>query len=350
MVIPTIGLLGVLGNLLNLAILSWRCLKRDDDTLEKVALVGLIALAVSDLCFCLTILPYYFVPKPSVLYESLSFAVYYQLYGEYAQNVFIKTSTWLTMIVATARYIAICHPLKARFCFGIRPTRIAIVCTYAFWATFSLPLLWSLHVTPYAIDANTTMYILDHGAFNNNKALELTFTYLWAILGYFIPVSILGFCNVCLIKALRESRRLRQTVAHTARGQCSYNSTRKSNNRITLTLIALVLMFIVLVSPSEILHFYSSVGIGTFAAYEIAMVVANVLQGFNFALHFVLYVIVNVTFRRTLVLMAMTFFRCLRGRRYSSPAPSTFSGTSHTQLTRRSTLTTTNIKNHETPI
>lgn len=38
------GVVGVLGNLLNVAVLSCRYFRRDDDTMEKVALTGLISL------------------------------------------------------------------------------------------------------------------------------------------------------------------------------------------------------------------------------------------------------------------------------------------------------------------
>ena len=344
-VIPSIGVLGVVGNLLNLAILTWRCVNREDDTLEKVALVGLIALAVSDLCFCITILPLFAFPKPKTIFEAPCFGLYYQVYGEYTQNVFIKTSTWLTMIVATARYIAICHPLKARLCFGIRPTRIAIISTYAFWFVILLPLLWSLQITPFEFTSdveNSTVYIIDTGEFSRNKTLQTTFTYLWAFVGYFIPVAILAFCNVCLIRALRESRRLRQSVAHTARVH-TYTSNKNSSNRITLTLIALVLMFMLLVSPSELLHFWLQLTHDSFPAFEMSMLFANVLQVINFALHFVLYCVVNVTFRRTLLnlaYMCVSFIQRPHLPMYRR----------RESLSRRSTITPSAMRSNETNI
>lgn len=297
--VPTIGLMGILGNLLNLAILSWRSWKREDDTLEKVALVGLIALAASDLCFCLTIVPNYTEFYSQTSYDSLSFSLYYKLYGSYVQNVFIKTSTWLTMVVATARYIAICHPLRARICFGLTATKVAIVSTYLFWSILLLPYLWEFTAVPLTMN-NHTQYILDTGPFINNRHMWNTFTYMWAFMGYFIPVAILAFCNVCLILALRESRLLRESVAVSRNGT---SSARRSNRRITMTLIALVLMFMILVSPSELLHFCIHLGI-PFEVIEVGVLVTNVLQAINFAFHFVLYCAVNVTFRRTL----MTFF------------------------------------------
>ena len=75
-----------------------------------------------------------------------------------------------------------------------------------------------------------------------------------------------------------------------------------ANVRITLTLVALILMFTVLMSPSELLHFYSLlVKSDSYRTFEVATHVTNILQALNFAFHFVLYCVVNVTFRRTII-------------------------------------------------
>ena len=48
-----------------------------------------------------------------------------------------------------SRYIAICHPLRARMCFGITPTRWAIIITYVFWLVFLTPQLWLYKIEKY---------------------------------------------------------------------------------------------------------------------------------------------------------------------------------------------------------
>ena len=337
--VPTIGLLGVAGNLLNLMILSWRCWRRDDDTLEKVALVGLIALAASDMCFCITIIPNFTEWKSIVIFDCRCFSMYFKLYGTYAQNVFIKTSTWLTMVVACARYIAICHPLRARICFGLTATKVAIVTTFIFWFIVLLPLLWEFKFVPFTLD-NSTRYYTDTGAFRNNLEMRQAFTYIWAFLGYFIPVAILAFCNVNLIKALRESRLLRESAAAASHGNIN---ARRSNRRITLTLVALVLMFMLLVSPSELLHFCMDVSPAGFRAFEIGILITNVLQAINFAFHFVLYCAVNVTFRRTLVTLGFLIMSFIRTPRWSrNSARGSFSG--------RSTFVHSVLRSNETNI
>ena len=188
-------------------------------------------------------------------------------------------------------------------CFGMVPTRWAIVITCIFWVIFLIPQLWLYKINEYDMENNTSLYIIDIDTFNSSRTRNNTFTYLWAVLGYLIPVVVLAFCNVCLIRALHKSRMLRENVARVSSRVGSSSS--RSSNRITLTLIVLVLMFIFLVSPSEIAHFYLYVKPDSFPTLEIAIIITNLLQVINFAFTFVLYSAVNVTFRRAFLHMCL---------------------------------------------
>ncbi|KAK2148432.1 hypothetical protein LSH36_498g02012 [Paralvinella palmiformis] len=311
LLIPAFGAFGVVGNILNLTILSWRYNKREINVLERGALLGLIALAVSDLCFCLGILPGAVFYDSKAKFSAKTFHYYYQLYGVYLHDVFIKISTWLTVVIATARYVAICHPLKARIFAGLFATKVAIVVTYAAWFLLLSPILWSYHVYHYeAASQNVSFFLLDIGQFAANAPFRLSFTYLWALLGYFFPVVVLAFCNIKLIRALRESVKWRECSARNA------PSGREGNTRITSTLVCLIAMFIVLVSPSELLHFYLDVAQPeTYASTKLAILSVNLLQTVNFSFHFVLYCAVNVTFRRTIV----NAYYCLLAKVRRSP-------------------------------
>ncbi len=294
--IPIICLFGILGNLLNLAILTWRYKHREINVMERGALLGLIALALSDFFFCLGMTPNFIFYKESIVFYSKNFHYFYQVYRMYVHNVFIKISTWLTMVIAMGRYIAICHPLRARIFVGLSATKAAIIVTYLYWILLSLPMLWSwkVHEIPLGTE---TMYLLDLGAFETSPALKSCFTYLWALTGYFIPMVILIFCNINLIRALRESRKLRESSIRS-----NAPSGRDSNLRITLTLVVLILMFLLLVSPSEILQFCTDVvDKKSFSSFRMAIIWTNTLQGVNFAFNFVLYCAVNVTFRRAII-------------------------------------------------
>lgn len=110
--------LGLLGNALNLLVLTHRSIKASMERLERSGHRGMIALATSDLCLCLVLLPYAFVDRNVADAQSMTFDLVYTVYGVGVINTFIMTSTWLAVYMAVSRYLAIVHPLLARSLLG----------------------------------------------------------------------------------------------------------------------------------------------------------------------------------------------------------------------------------------
>lgn len=138
------------------------------------------------------------------------------------------------------------------------------------------------------------VFIKDQGIYVTEPHLKTTIAYLWTILGYIIPVSVLAFCNLHLIRALRESYRMRRVYR-------VHSQTPQPGSRITPTLVAIVVMFIVLVSPSEIIQFLYYLVEGQAVEHlNMAISLTNLLYTMNFSLNFILYCIVNVHFRNTI--------------------------------------------------
>lgn len=344
-VLPTIAVIGVFGNAMNLIVLSWRYKRRDVDVLEKGALLGLIALAFSDLCFCLGLLPQMFFYKSRTLFDKRGLSMYYQMYAAYYENVFIKTSTGLTLLVGVARYVGICHPLRlnARIFIGLKGIRIAIGMIYLFWIIVLIPMWWHYTIIDLKFPNNKTKVYLDLGPVTANRKVRLTFTYLWTCFGYFIPAAILVFCNMRLIAALWESARLRQRTVRK-----SSMASRDYTVKITLTLVFLILSFIILVSPSEILHFYADVvQPATYAAFELAVLCTNILQALNFAFHFMLYCAVNASFRKAVVQVFMSKCRCQTQEIKGIPVPRQYGRLNHGLMYYDKSRRTTSSKSEQ---
>jgi hypothetical protein len=88
--------------------------------LERSALVGLGALALSDLLFCLVGLPSaWLAPTGSLLDDGAPFAAhlafYYKAYQPPLQNMFLFSSTWIAVAIAVERFIAVINPIRARW-------------------------------------------------------------------------------------------------------------------------------------------------------------------------------------------------------------------------------------------
>ena len=141
-----------------------------------------------------------------------------------------------------------------------------------------------------------------------------TFSYLWTVFGYAIPVSVLAFCNTHLIRALRESYKMRRVYR-------VHSQTPQPGSRITPTLVAIVVMFLVLVSPSEIIQFlFYIVEDKAVEHLNFATVITNLLHTMNFSLNFVLYCIVNVHFRNTIkcIILRKEKGQCTLKRQYTA--------------------------------
>ena len=78
-VTPTICLLGFLGNIVNIIVLSRLRSLRTDSTRDNGTHFGLIVLAVSDMLFCLSMFPRILVPESSSLFEHKNFHWFYQV-------------------------------------------------------------------------------------------------------------------------------------------------------------------------------------------------------------------------------------------------------------------------------
>ncbi|KAK2139787.1 hypothetical protein LSH36_1615g00011 [Paralvinella palmiformis] len=293
---PAICIFGLMGNVLTLLILTRKRLKMSCDGTERTVHTGFTALAVSDLLFCLALLPYGLLGRNQFAYYSPGFQLVYETYSGAAVNMFILTSTWLTVTMATSRYLAICHPFRARHVIGMTGTKRSILLVFAVCALFNIPRMLMTKIGSLRCIDGSRMYFKMPGYLATNGVAHTTYIWTYFTIGILFPLTALAFCNICLVRALHESakirRRYRVPAAHV-----------DSNYRITAILVTIVVMYIVLVSPAEILLFVQdrlSSDRTSAPALVLAVEVTNLLQMINFSCNFVLYFILNVHFRRAL--------------------------------------------------
>jgi len=325
---PVICLFGIVGNILNLIVLTRKQLQRSMDRMERSVSVGLIALAASDMAFCIIFMTAQLIPEQS-LYSPYSsvLAMYFKIYQEGLVNIFMVCSTWLTVNMALGRYVAICHPLHARGFINLRATRLAVIGVFLTSVLLNLPRFWHYHAVTIPCDQlvpssqllpplmsgtgyeeGATVFPsfmaavcdcvyrtkVDMEIFANNKSwFVFGHGLLCFVLAVFIPLVVLTVCNVCLVRALRRSYRL-QTLYRANKPQES------GGHRITPTLIAIIVLFTVLVAPADFVNFAGLTSErANYGAYEAATVITNFLLTINFAVNFVLYCVVNAQFRKT---------------------------------------------------
>ncbi len=298
---PAVSLFGCVGNILNIIALvrSRQKMKKADGGRDSGTLLGLMVLAVSDMLFCATVFPRAFakIGGNEAVFEPNDFRVYYQVYGTGFLNTFLLTSTWITVAMATMRYIGICHPLATRKIDSAACVRCTYIMIVVICVVVNIPIFYQFKIDDIEIEGHV-YYLIDIGEFSIDSQRGYVFLWFRAFIGIFSPAGLLTFCNCSLIMALRRSRRMRREC----RVQNSAAASRASN-RITLLLIIIVILFVVLVFPAELMDFFLAVTQSdpdrTYT-FMVIRCVANFLQVVNGSCNFVLYCALNVHFRKTM--------------------------------------------------
>ena len=325
-VILAVCVFGIAGNLLNFIVLSQKSLTYLMERMEKSAHYGLIALAVSDLFVCLTALPSVFYGTGRKViggfaHTSFDFRLVHKLYGNGVINTFMLSSTWLTVTMAVSRYIAICHPLQARQIIGRTFTVTSLVAVFVVSVLFNVPRFLRDEPKSIVRSGGQRFYFVYPGPLQRHPNAMLAYLWTYFTLGIVVPLGVLVFCNAHLIKTLRMSIMARfdaQTSFHrTLRRAPPQRTTRERSEqaayRITLTLIVIIILFVVLFVPSELLNFFVELAAQSSYhtdVFNFAVTIGNLLQAINFAVNFILYSAVNTYFRYTICRM----IRCIACR------------------------------------
>ncbi len=151
----------------------------------------IVGLAVSDFMLCLVTIIGLQLSEDNLVYQSRDVGMYATLYGPYFQNLFIKTSTSITVLMALYRHAAVARPISAKQYLTFCNTLIAISSCFIFWTLALLPFLWSWKVETVNCGPEDNMIVLDSGPFEEDEVFKQFFTHAWSIIGFIIPVLIL---------------------------------------------------------------------------------------------------------------------------------------------------------------
>lgn len=294
-VIPVILGFGLVGNLASLVIFSQKRLRHVFDEIEQSATIGLVALAISDFCFCLTGFPAAFLNVRATR-DSARLALpgfYYRTYQTAFFNMFMFTSTWITVLVSLERYVAVCQPFRAQA--WIRVRRSVVTCTVVFLISIAISVPHFLAVNiikgPCPNNCSRDCYAAEISHKLGGSAFDNIYRISWVLLGTLLPFILLAFCNVSLIAAIQRSK---------SRG--IVDPERYSTSRITLVLVVIICLYVVLVCPSMALtvitdHVIEQANAQQYYGYYIAIHTTNFTQAVNFSINFLLYFAMCKQFR-----------------------------------------------------
>ena len=284
---------GILGNVVNLFVLTRKSVFGHMSKLEKSSHVFFTALAMSDLLYCTGSFPETFKAFKGKSGPGMNFWVLYDAYGYAVINCFLLTSTWLIVAMAVHRYVAICRLGRARQYLSVSLSRAIIMAIFCLSILFILPRIWMHKIESEKCEEGGELYYVMNSFMKKNETASMTYALLNFILGILMPLLVLIYCNVFLVKALHASSDFQQQHA-TRRGA-------ETTHVATLTMCIIVILYIVLVGPAELVTFWRPfVSRANAAQYGLAVKICNALQMLNFAINFILYCVINVHFRKVM--------------------------------------------------
>ena len=302
---PIICGVGITGNILTLVVLSHRKMLSSTN-------VYLSALAVADLFKLFNDMLYVIV---SILMRTHPFEAN-QMMGlmypisHYILNQSVCVSSWLTVCVGVERYIAVCHPARAKEMCTVKRARNVSIIVFILMSAIAIPS--GLKYRGVIVNdpvTNQTKYDLNLTELGNNESFMTVYTWIINLLRSVIPLCILIFVNACIIQSLRKERVKGKKMS--------------ARNRITLMLIIVIIVFVLCISPDAIMS--TVFGFGYVEAGYLVKGIrefTDTLLLVNSAVNFIIYCLCSKIFRDVFseIFCTADCRRCLqrqRGQNYT---------------------------------
>ncbi|KAF8571521.1 hypothetical protein P879_01620 [Paragonimus westermani] len=140
LILPTvsvlIGTIGLIGNALNVLVLSAYHTSQITFGSECTARVNLLGLALADFLVCLASLPLGYATRR---HHSYSFMLFYSILGPGLETYFLSVSVWMVLLMSVARYMAVCRPLTSRTWLTAKHMSRVIASVYVIALLFHIP-------------------------------------------------------------------------------------------------------------------------------------------------------------------------------------------------------------------
>ncbi|RUS86500.1 hypothetical protein EGW08_005750 [Elysia chlorotica] len=299
---PIVVTIGLFGNLLNILVLfQVRCVSTSTN-------VYLLVLSLADSVYLLMNIP---LSQLSCSKPGLPLAVYkFNPYGRAISNFSGNVAVWVTVVFTVERYLAVCHPIHGKVWCTVHRAKLASLAATVLVFVNTLPTLFELEV----VSAGIPMCVETSMA--RRPSYLIGYSWWYVTVFAFIPLIFLAIFNTVLIRALIVAGRKRQQLALINTGGASQTA---EQNKVTLLLVTIVMIFFVCQLPWTAIYLYKNLGPRPSASgiirLKIAGNVCNLLALVNASVNFYLYSCFSKRFRRTLAKLVF----CWRRRRNMSP-------------------------------
>lgn len=294
-VLNCVGIVGLLGNILSMIILSRPHMRSSINYL-------LIGLARSDTILIITSI-LLFGLRSIYPYTGRMFYYFYFIMPQIVPVLFplasaAQTATsYLTLMVSLERYVAVCHPLRARALCTYGRSKYYVIFCATIAVLFNFIRLWEVQVVEYDSPILGVVYCARASALRRNETyITIYVHWCYLVVNEFIPFFGLTVFNVLIYLQVRKANRERQRLSR---------SEKREIGLATMLLFVVIVFFAcnclaLVINIHE--AFYG-------ATNDDLIVVSNLLVTLNSSVNFIIYVIFGEKFKRIFLLL---FCKCWR--------------------------------------
>ncbi|OQR68844.1 FMRFamide receptor-like [Tropilaelaps mercedesae] len=303
LLVPIVALIGIIFNSLTMVIMTRRRMRSSTNNY-------LAALATADCLYLICTI--YFSLRHRFGETDPCYNFYrrlrplMQLFVDTAQN----TSVWLTVAFTIERYIAVCHPMRGKVLCTESRSRKVILAVLLYTIVLTMPTFFEFKVVEEQNARNETVVRVVASEMGSDVLFTTVYYWLLVVMNTIVPLVILIVFNTFLVRSVHLSRWQRSKMTIRQRPDVA-REPNSQENKITVMLIAVVILFLVCQMPSAVLLIYTTFDDAMSTFILVLGNFFNFLVCVNASGNFVLYCLLSNKYRRTFVNM---FCPCVQGR------------------------------------
>ena len=283
-----VGMLGILGNSLSMIILSRPQMRSSINYL-------LIGLARCDVVLILTSILLFGIP--AIFAETGFFRFYYlRILPKIALVAFpIATiaqtaSVYLTLTVTLERYVAVCHPLRARALCTYGRARIYVLVILIFSICYNIPRFLEVELQQHDDKEFDYVYCIRASELRfHPNYVKIYIQWLYSIFISIVPFSCITFFNIMIYRQVRKANRERQLLSRTEKREIG----------LATMLFCVVIVFLTCNMLALIINIIEAF---TMDIDDHLVKISNLLVTVNSSVNFLIYVIFGEKFKRIFLL------------------------------------------------
>lgn len=287
-ILNIVGLLGIFGNILSMVILTRPQMRSSINYL-------LVGLARCDTVLILTSILIFGIPS---IYPYTGYLFYYVHYIHPNISPFVyplamaaqTASVYLTLTVTLERYVAVCHPLRARALCTYGRAKIYVIVCVVFALLYNLSRYWEVRVVGSLTEDGVIFCVVATDFRYDPEYIKIYIHWCYLIFVYVLPFSFLAIFNGLIYRQVRKANMERQRLSRTEKREIG----------LATMLLCVVIVFFLL----NFLALYNNI---LEAFYEIIndymIVISNLLVTINSSVNFIIYVIFGEKFKRIFLML-----------------------------------------------